>query len=118
MADAQTAAYVKALDKKILNDIGTASTLVTIVNPVGVAGVVAGTVGTLSSLADGILNDEFGSALTKEVLAAATKYLKAVYGLSEAMLNRITAVVDLSGGWQAFIDRAKETKVLDNSGGR
>ncbi|MEB0171151.1 hemagglutinin repeat-containing protein [Undibacterium sp. CCC1.1] len=119
MADAQTAAYVKALDKKVLNDIGTASTLVTIANPVGVAGVVAGTVGTLSSLADGILNDEFGSALTKEILAAsATKYLKAVYGLSEAVSNRITAVVDLSGGWQAFIDRAKETKVPDNSGGR
>ena len=52
--------------------------------------------------------DKVSTSFAKEGLQlAAASYLKGVYGLSEAVANRITATVDLAGGWQAFIDRAK-----------
>jgi hypothetical protein len=40
--------------------------------------------------------------------AAAGAYLERVYGLTQALATRVTSLIDLAGGWQAFVDRAKE----------
>jgi hypothetical protein len=109
MNDAGTRAYVKALDKKIMDDINTASTVGAILTPVGVAGAIMGIIGPLSSIASGAIDGDVGTAGAKELLQlGASQYLSKVYGLADAVVNRLTATVDLAGGWQAFIDRAKQ----------
>ena len=109
MSDPGTVAYVRALEKKIFDDIGKGTTVALLVRPVGGIGLFAGSLGTLMSVASGFVDGTPVSALAKEAIAkTATAYLKNVYGLSEIAANRITALVDLSGGWQIFIDRSKE----------
>ncbi|QRX81609.1 hypothetical protein [Glaciimonas sp. PAMC28666] len=109
MSDPGTAAYVTALDKKILSDIGDGATVAVIANPVGALGTVAAYIGILASVTSGVVDGTPKTAIAKEVLAAAaTKYLRSVYGLSEAAANRVTALVELSGGWQAIVDRSKQ----------
>lgn len=58
MSDPETRAYVKALDKKILDDIGKASTVAMVVSPAGVVGGVAQVVGPSTSIASGMLEDQ------------------------------------------------------------
>jgi len=109
MSDAGTQAYVKALDKKVMDDINTAATVGTIVAPVGVAGSIAGYVGPATSLISGLISDEGLAAAFKEGLQfGAAKYLNGVYKFTEAAANRLVAAIDLAGGWQAFVDRASE----------
>jgi len=114
MSDPQTAAYVKALDKKILNDIGTGATAVVLAAPTGVVGGVAGAVGVAAAITSGMLEDQTLKSFMKEggqILA--THYLKGVYGLSEAVAIRMVSLVDMAGGWQAFADRTQE-QIKDN----
>jgi filamentous hemagglutinin len=108
MSDSSTQAYVKALDAQVFKDINTAGTVGTLLTPVGVAGNTLGILGPLTSIAAGFMEDKFTTTFAKEGLQlAAASYLKTVYGVSDAIANRITATVDLAGGWQAFIDRMK-----------
>ncbi|WP_211465751.1 hemagglutinin repeat-containing protein [Collimonas silvisoli] len=107
MSDPQTAAYIKALDKKVFDDIGKGATLVAIANPLGALGAAAGFMGQASSIASGMVNDSVGQATIKELgQAGAQKYLEAVFGLPAAAAVRITAIIDLAGGWAAFVGRA------------
>ena len=54
------------------------------------------------------MSDQMVSATAKEVVqAASVQYVSRVYGLGDALATRIASAVDLAGGWQAFIDRAK-----------
>ncbi|PRC90621.1 hemagglutinin repeat-containing protein [Solimicrobium silvestre] len=109
MSDPQTAAYVKALDKKALTDIGTGATLVAVAVPVGTAGAVAGVIGISASVSAGIINETSGTAVSKEIVQmAAQKYLETVFGLPAAAAVRIAALIDLAGGWDAFVTRTKE----------
>ena len=117
MSDPGTREFLRAVDKKILDDIGHASNVAVIANPVGALGTVASAMGLLSSIGSGIMEGSPAAAAMKEGLAAAaTKYLKGVYGLSEAAATRIVVSVDLAGGWQALMDRTKQE--LDNLRGR
>lgn len=110
MSDPETRAYVKALDKKILDDIGKASTVAMVVSPAGVVGGVAQVVGPVTSIASGMLEDQTLKSLLKEGLqAVAGRYLQTVYGFSETIANRVVSIVDLGGGWQAFMDRAENS---------
>ena len=109
MSDPGTAAYVKALDKKILSDIGTGATVVAIANPLGVLGTVAGTIGAISSISSGLVDDTTGQATSKEALQfAAQKYIETVFKLPPAAAVRVTELVNLAGGWDAFVSRANE----------
>jgi len=90
----------------VFKDINTGSTVATLVTPTGVAGGILAVLGPLTSVAAGAAEDKFGTAASKELLQfSAAQYLSKVYGLSDAIVNRLTATVDLAGGWQAFIDR-------------
>lgn len=45
----------------------------------------------------------------KEVTqAGAQKYLEKVFGLPTAVAIRVTTLVELAGGWSAFVSREKE----------
>lgn len=108
-SDPSTQTYLKALDKKLLDDINKGATVITIISPVGVAGTIAQFLGPITSVASGIMDDKAGSAIAKETLQViATQYMQRVYGLTEALANRVVATVDLAGGWQAFVDRVKQ----------
>ena len=107
MSDPATQAYVKAVDKMIVDDINKQATIVTLISPVGVAGTIAGVLGPITSVVSGAMSDQTLPALAKETIQyAATQYVSRIYGLGEAAANRIAAAVDLAGGWQAFVDRA------------
>ncbi len=108
MNDPATQTYVKAVDKMILDDINQGATIVTIFSPMGVAGTLAGALGPITSIASGAVADQTFSAMAKESMQlAATQYITRVFGLGEAVASRVTASIDLAGGWQAFIDRIK-----------
>ncbi|MDB5990621.1 MAG: Polymorphic rane protein Filamentous hemagglutinin/Adhesin, partial [Herbaspirillum sp.] len=107
MADPGTQAYVKALDKKIFNDIGTAASVVAIVNPVGAVGTAAGITGTAANAISGFLFDP-ATAVGQEVTQRGfSEYLKHGLKMSAPMADRIVAIIDLAGGWDAFVNRAK-----------
>jgi hypothetical protein len=107
MSDPGTRAYVKALDAQMFKDINMGATAAVVVVPAGVAGGILGMVGVITTVGAGVVEDKPVAAISKEALqAAAGQYLKKIYGLGEAAVGRITAIVDLAGGWQAFIDRA------------
>ena len=106
MGDAGTQAYVKALDKKVMDDINTAATVGTIVAPMGVAGTLAGLMGPATSIVSGLLEDKAWSAIFKEgTQIAAEEYLKGVYKFPAELAKRFVAGIDLAGGWQAFVGR-------------
>jgi hypothetical protein len=106
MSDAGTKAYVNALDKKIMDDMNNAATVVTVVSPVGVAGNIAGVIGPASSVVSGFISNETTSALAKEAIQmGAEKYLRGVLELGEAAAKRVVGTIDLAGGWEAFVNR-------------
>lgn len=107
MSDSQTAAYVKALDKKIFDDIGTAASAVAIANPVGAVGTAAGITGTAANAISGFLFDP-ATAIGQEVTQRGfSEYLKHGLQMSAPMADRIVAIIDLAGGWDTFVNRAK-----------
>ena len=109
MSDAQTIAYVKALDKKIFDDIGKGATGLAIAVPTGVGGGIAGAIGVAAAITTGMLEDQTLKSFMKEggqILAI--HYLKGVYALSEQAAIRVVSLVDMVGGWQAFADRTQE----------
>jgi filamentous hemagglutinin len=109
MKDSATQAYVNALDAQVFKDINTAATLsVVLRNPTGAAGVGLSVTGPMTSIVAGLIEGNELSAASKEALqVVVTKYLK-FQGLTDAVINRVVGTVDLAGGWQAFIDRAKK----------
>ena len=49
---------------------------------------------------------DWKSALIKEaVQMGAEKYLRGVLELGEAAAKRVVGTIDLSGGWEAFVNR-------------
>ncbi|WP_211465745.1 hemagglutinin repeat-containing protein [Collimonas silvisoli] len=109
MSDPQTAAYMKALDKKIFDDINKGATYAGIANPVGAIGLMAGILGTIASVGSGYVDGKTGNVVAKEAMQkAAQQYLQNVYGMGEAVASRVVSLVDLGGGWQAFVDRTQQ----------
>jgi filamentous hemagglutinin family protein len=108
MTDPGTTAYVRALDAQVFKDINTGGTVATLAFPIGPIGNMLAALGPASSVAAGYVEEKPGTAVSKELLQlAAAQYLSKVHGLGDAVVNRITATIDLAGGWQAFIERSK-----------
>ncbi|PUA18095.1 hypothetical protein [Glaciimonas sp. PCH181] len=56
-----------------------------------------------------MLEDQTLKSLIKEGgQIVVTQYLKGVYGFSDAIANRFTALVDMAGGWQVVVDRSQQ----------
>lgn len=101
-----TQAYLKAVDKMILDDINSGSTAVILVTPISVAGGIASFLDPVTSLASANIDGNPVPAGVKELLQfTAIQYMTKIRGLGEAAANRVAAAVDATGGWQAFIDR-------------
>ena len=119
MSDPGTKAYVKALDAQVFKDIGMGATAGMLVTPVGVAGRVLSGLGLTASigsaLTDSTLIDE---ALKNASQGGATKFFTDVLGHTPSAAARAVALIDLSGGWDAFVARLKADLVASNSGGK
>ena len=112
MTDPQTQAYVKALDKKVLQDIGTGATLASLVNPVGAGGAALAGVGLLASGGQAALSDKPFENGRDEVLKALSEkggeaFFRDVLGHTPANAVRAVALINLAGGWDAFVNRVK-----------
>ena len=107
MSDPQTAAYVQALDKKILHDIGTGANVAAVVNPSGPLGIIRTIVGPAAALTAAYIDGSLEKAGTKEIMQyAAGKYIENVLHVPPETATRIISLVDMSGGWDAFVNRA------------
>jgi hypothetical protein len=69
-----TQAYIKAMDKKLFDDIGVGASAATVWNPVGAIGFAAGVAGTAANIISGFLGDPTEAA-RKEVSQRAFGYL-------------------------------------------
>ncbi|QRX81605.1 hypothetical protein [Glaciimonas sp. PAMC28666] len=105
MSDPGTAAYVKALDKKILGDIGAGASGVALAIPGGAIGIAAGLTGTVVNLISALIDDPVYVIGQEATTRAATSYLKNVLKMSTPNVVRLVALVDLAGGWSAFVSR-------------
>ena len=116
MSDNETQAYVKALDKKILEDLNTGANLLALASPTSLAGAIAGTASPVTSVVLGHLDGEPDKAGLKELSqVTASQYLQKIYGLTNGAATRITALIDLTGGWQRFVDRIYEQRNKNKS---
>lgn len=80
--------------------------MVTLVSPVGVVGGVAGATGTAASFAKGAIDNDLVSPVAEAATSeGAKKYLEYVWKLPTAAAVRITALIELGGGWEAFAAR-------------
>ena len=108
MADPGTQAYLKAVDKMIVKDIGAGSTLAAVLLPAGVVGGVASVIGPITSVTVGMMEDQSLKAIFKEGLqAAAGLYIQKIYGFTKELSTRVVGLVDSAGGWEAFVDRVQ-----------
>ncbi|NBD20309.1 hypothetical protein GTZ97_06445 [Aquabacterium fontiphilum] len=112
MTDPQTQAYVKALDKKLLKDIGTGATLGSLVTPVGAGGTALAVLGWLASGGQVLQSDTPFESGRDEVLKALSEkggenFFRHVLGHTPANAARAVALINLSGGWDAFVNRVK-----------
>jgi Hemagglutinin repeat len=112
MSDPATQAYVRALDQQVFKDIGTAATWASLVTPVGVPGAVLTGVGVVTAVGSAAVSDSPVGALGDEVMkeaseAGAIRFFEQVLGHTPATAARGAALINLSGGWDAFTERVK-----------
>ena len=107
MSDPGTQAFIKAQYKKALKDAGAAASVATIISPIGVTGTAAGAVGTGANILSGMIDDP-ASAAGKEVgQRILGEYLKQVLHVPPSVVDRAVATVDLAGGWDVAVEKAK-----------
>ena len=114
--DPNTQAYTKALQQQAFKEIGTAATAGTLVTPVGVGGTVLFWLGAGASAGQVAMSDVKFDTTRDEVLKALSEkggeaFFRDILGHTPGASARATAIVNLSGGWDAFVVRFK-TDVL------
>ncbi|MCL6557183.1 MAG: DUF637 domain-containing protein [Burkholderiales bacterium] len=78
--DPATQAYLGALDKKTLDDVGMASAVVALVNPLGAVGAVAGATGTGTSYAKGMIDGDLVSPTIATASSEGAKNILNTFG--------------------------------------
>jgi hypothetical protein len=112
MNDAGTRAYVKALDQQVFKDIGTGATAATLATPLGAAGRVLFWLGAAASGGQAATSDkptetgfdEFMKAVSEK---GGAKVFEEVLGHTPGAAARASALINLAGGWDAFVNRVK-----------
>jgi filamentous hemagglutinin len=112
MSDAGTRAYVQALDQQVFKDIGKGATAATLVTPTGAAARVLFWVGAAASGGQVATSDDQWEAVKDEILKAVSeksgeKFFTEILGHTPSAAARATALINLSGGWDAFVNRVK-----------
>ena len=112
MSDAGTRAYVKALDQQVFKDIGTGATAGTLVTPVGaVAGVLfwvgAAASGGQAAMSDAPFNEGRDEAMKALSEKGGAIVFEELLGHTPGAAARASALINLTGGWDAFVNRVK-----------
>lgn len=112
ISDQATQAYVRALDQQVLKGIGTGATVGSLVNPLGAGGQVLFWLGAaVSTGLVAISNSPYETARDEALKAASEKggesFFKDVLGHTPGAAARAAALIELSGGWDAFVSRLK-----------
>ena len=112
MSDPASQAYVKALDQQVFKDIGTGATLGTLLTPVGAAGATLSVVGAASATGEAVLSKDplstgFDKAIEDRSEKSAEWFIRNVLGHSPAAAARAAALINLTGGFEAFRERVK-----------
>lgn len=112
MSDPKTQAYVKSLDQQVFKDMGKGATLGSLVTPVGVGGVAFAVVGAGAAAGESLISkDPVSTGLDKGLESGAEKgaekFFKDVLGHTPGVAARAAALINLSGGWEAFRERVK-----------
>ncbi len=112
MTDPATRAYTKALDAQVFKDIGTGATAGTLATPVGVGGRLLFALGAAASGGQVAMSNTLTEAGFDEIMKAASEkggavFFEEVLGQTPAAAARASALINLSGGWDAFVNRTK-----------
>jgi filamentous hemagglutinin len=112
MSDAGTRAYVKALDQQVFKDIGTGATAATLVTPTGAAAKVLFWLGAAASGGQAAMSDApFNEGRDEAMKALSEKggaiVFEELLGHTPGAAARASALINLTGGWDAFVSRVK-----------
>lgn len=109
MSDPETQAYVKALDAQVFKDVGKGITIAGLGFPTGGIGGAMFVAGTFTSLGSALTDSSFSEEAGKFIAQnGAETFFREVLGHSPAVAGRAAAMIELSGGWDAFVQRAKK----------
>ena len=112
MSDPGTQAYVKALDQQVFKDIGTGATVGTLVTPVGPGSTLLMLLGFSASGGQVATSDTQLQTAGVEFMKAVSEkggetFFREVLGHTPGAAARASALINLSGGWDAFVNRVK-----------
>jgi filamentous hemagglutinin len=109
MTDPGTQAFVKALDAQVFKDISTGVNYGLIATPVGVPGRVLAATGVMASAGSAMTDSSaVDEALKYGSQYGATRFFTDVLQHTPAAAARAVAIIDLTGGWDAFVARIKK----------
>ncbi len=110
MTDPATRAYTKALDAQVFKDIGTGATAGTLATPVGAGARVLFWLGASASVGQVATSPRPTDTAIDETLKMISekggeKFFTEVLGHTPGAAARTAALINLSGGWDAFVSR-------------
>ena len=108
-SDPASKAYVKALDAQIFKDIGKGATAAGLVFPTGAIGATLFATGAFSSLGSALTDSSFAHEAGKFVAQnGAEAFFREVLGHGPGVAARAASLIDLTGGWDSFVQRARK----------
>jgi filamentous hemagglutinin len=112
LSDPGTKAYIKALDQQVFKDIGTGATAGTMATPVGTGAGVLFWLGAAASIGQSVSSETPGKTASDEALKVMAekggeKFFTEILGHTPGAAARATALINLAGGWDAFVNRLK-----------
>ena len=92
--------------------VGTGATFASLIAPVGLPGAVLTVVGAAAGLTEAVMSEKPTEAVSDEVMKTASGkggevIFKEVLGHTPGAAARASALIELSGGWDAFVNRVK-----------
>jgi len=107
-SDPGTQAYIKALDGKIFKDMSTGVNYAMLVTPVGVPGAILAGTGFVASIGSAATDSTpLDEALKYGSQKGAEKFFTDILGHTPGAAIRAVVLIDLAGGWNAFVNRVK-----------
>ncbi len=112
MSDPGTQAYLKAMDRQVFKDIGTGATLASLVTPVGVPGAALAVIGVFAALGESAVAGDLNEGVRNETIKllsekGAEATIKNALAHSPQVAARVVALIELAGGWDAWVERVK-----------
>ncbi|EHN63592.1 two-partner secretion domain-containing protein [Comamonas testosteroni] len=107
-SDPGTNAYIKAMDAQIFKDISTGANYATLMTPAGASGQTLAALGLVASAGSAVTDSNALDELLKYgSQKGSEKLFVDILGHTPANAARAISIIDLSGGWSAFVERIK-----------